>query len=323
MRQKIAIIGAGIAGLSAASVLSKTCDVTIYDKSRGVGGRMSTRYAGEYEFDHGAQYFTVQDAGFRAVIDAAIEQGAVASWVGRALYLKSGQMIEDTGRDRFVGTPRMNSLPKFLARGQTVKLGQRISRLKRQRDNWQIELENGDVDSGFQAIICAIPPVQAQAILPVEFTELTAVKRAKMQACFALMIGLEKEYDFGWDSLRLNHLPIAWMALNTQKPGRKLEQTCLVVHADALWSEQNQNANLEWVQEQLLAIASEICATDLKTAQHTALHRWLYASVQVHPDQNYLLDPRLKIAVCGDWCAGGRVEEAWKSGNAAALQILN
>ena len=59
---KIAIIGSGIAGLSAARELRQNgVDVYLYEKSRGVGGRMSTRYAGDWEFDHGAQYFTAQD----------------------------------------------------------------------------------------------------------------------------------------------------------------------------------------------------------------------------------------------------------------------
>jgi len=319
---KIAIIGAGMSGLSAAHILKDRCVVTLFDKSRGVGGRMSTRYAGDYEFDHGAQYFTIQDAAFKTVIDEAIELGVAAPWTGRALYLKSGQMIADTGGDRYVGTPRMNSLPKFLAQSLDIKLGERVSGIVKKSNGWQLNFETGDSQSGFDAVICSAPPAQAQAILPAQFSAMPAVKSAKMQACFALMIGLKNVQDFGWDSLRLNDLPIAWMAVNSQKPGRHSGVSCLMIHADGQWSERHQNADRAWVQTQLLETASTICGADLKRAEHIALHRWLYASVELSPNTDCLFDPALKLAACGDWCQGGRVEGAWRSGVAAGQKIL-
>ena len=58
----VAIIGAGIAGLSCASALQQAgIRVRVFEKSRGVGGRMSTRRGEGWECDHGAQYFTVSD----------------------------------------------------------------------------------------------------------------------------------------------------------------------------------------------------------------------------------------------------------------------
>ena len=95
---KIAIIGAGLSGLTAAHQLKHVAQVKLFDKSRGVGGRMSTRYAGDYEFDHGAQYFTARDPRFQDAVEAAIEQGVVAPWDGRAVYKKDGAMIADTRR---------------------------------------------------------------------------------------------------------------------------------------------------------------------------------------------------------------------------------
>ena len=61
--KNIAIIGAGLSGLIAARELAKNNDVTIFEKARGVGGRMATRRANNlkfdgFNFDHGTQYFT-------------------------------------------------------------------------------------------------------------------------------------------------------------------------------------------------------------------------------------------------------------------------
>ena len=61
--QTIAVIGAGLAGLSCAQALLQAGHtVHVFDKSRGPSGRMSTRRAeddnGPWQCDHGAQYFT-------------------------------------------------------------------------------------------------------------------------------------------------------------------------------------------------------------------------------------------------------------------------
>ena len=53
---RIAIIGAGIAGLVAAQRLQQQADVVVFEKSWRAGGRVTTRHK-EYSFDHGAQHF--------------------------------------------------------------------------------------------------------------------------------------------------------------------------------------------------------------------------------------------------------------------------
>ena len=58
--KKIAIIGAGISGLTLAHQLKAHADIVVFEKARGVGGRMSTRYGDQFEFDHAAQFFTAR-----------------------------------------------------------------------------------------------------------------------------------------------------------------------------------------------------------------------------------------------------------------------
>ena len=64
---RIAIVGAGVAGLACARALADAgLHVQIFEKSRGVSGRMSTRRGELGQCDHGAQYFTARDPAFRA-----------------------------------------------------------------------------------------------------------------------------------------------------------------------------------------------------------------------------------------------------------------
>jgi len=308
---KIAIIGCGVAGLSAARELSRHgVDVTLFDKSRGVG---------DWEFDHGAQYFTVQDPDFQAEIDAAIDAAVVAPWDAKALYLKTGHLSADTGRQRYVGLPRMNSLPKYWAEGLDVHLGKRVSSV-RKSTTWSLQFEDGSSVNGFDGVISTLPPAQVALILPEDFGPSMAVSEAQMHVCFCLMVGLAAPINPGWDTLRVKDLPIDWISINHAKPGRSQDVGTIVIHSEARWSDAHVDADRGWVQDVMLKSASALLGLPLEKAPHLALHRWLYASNKTSPDIACLEDEGFVVA--GDWCLGGRVQGAWLSGRTAAQAFL-
>ena len=78
---KIAIIGAGLSGLTIALKLKNFADITIFDKSRGAGGRICTRYAEPYVFDHGAQFFIARSNKFKKFLEPMIEAGVILSLI--------------------------------------------------------------------------------------------------------------------------------------------------------------------------------------------------------------------------------------------------
>lgn len=319
---KIAIIGAGMAGLSAAHILRETHQVELFDKSRGVGGRMSTRYAGDYEFDHGAQYFTVTDPEFQALIDTHSRDGEAVRWDSHGLYLRNGGVEADRGRPRWVGAPRMNSVPKAMAKGLSIHLGQRIASVTGQAGNLRLTFEDGHQSDPYDRVICTAPAPQAAALLPTDSGLQPMLASVRMHACFALMVGLDSVFDPDWDSLRVHDLPVSWIARNSSKPGRTDRMTSLVVHAAPDWSDRYAEAERDWVQAELLSVASTLCEQPLETAPHIALHRWLYAYADEGVGQDCLINQDYGIICAGDWCVGGRVEGAYVSGRAAARAIL-
>lgn len=318
---KIAIIGAGMAGLSAARALRDHASVKIFEKSRGVGGRISTRYAGDYEFDHGAQYFTITDASFQAELDHVCHEAA-SRWESRGFYLQSGLMTVDTGRPRWVGRPRMNAVPKALAQGLSLDLGRRVSSIEGPKGALILTFETGESEGPFDHVICTAPPQQASALIDQDSSVQRTLKSVDMSACFALMVGWPDAFDPGWDSLRVSDLPISWLAMNSAKPSRNPRWSCLVVHSAPDWSDANKDADRDWVQSVMLDTASALCGVNLSDAPHIALHRWLYAFAEQGTGQDFLLDPKQGVLMAGDWCVGGRVEGAFQSGRAAASHIL-
>ena len=319
----VAIIGAGMAGLTAARLIAERTPVVVFDKSRGVGGRMSTRYAGDYEFDHGAQYFTVTDPNFAAFLDTV--GPSAQPWDSRGLYLRRGSLEADTGRPRWVGTPRMNALPKAMADGLEVRLGARVSALSGGPGAVRLSLEDGSEHGPFTHAVLSVPAPQAAALLAPSSPLQARVAGVSMHACFALMVGFPKEgTDFapGWDTLRVSDLPVGWIARNSAKPGRPDAHHAVVVHAAPEWSDRNVDTDREDVRATLLECASALCGVDLFQAPHIALHRWLYAYSDAGVGEACLQDAARGLVVAGDWCVGGRVEGAHLSGRAAAQAVL-
>ena len=110
---RVAVIGAGLAGLSAARTLrDQDHEVRVFDKGRGVGGRTSTRRSKSFAFDHGAQYFTAHDERFGRLVASWQEAGIVAPWPARITVLENGACRAGIPRTRYVGVPRR--VPKLI-----------------------------------------------------------------------------------------------------------------------------------------------------------------------------------------------------------------
>lgn len=154
---RVAIIGAGICGLTAAYGLLKAgCQVRVFDKSRGVGGRMSSRrgvVSGRL-WDHGAQYFTIRDAEVKAWLTTwASEQLRVWSY---QLYVEETCALSSKAEARLVGVPSMNALPKLLASlvrelGGDIQLSTPVSELyslSGEQGRWALGVKKAPADQG-------------------------------------------------------------------------------------------------------------------------------------------------------------------------------
>ena len=325
---KIAIIGAGLSGIVAAKTLTEElgneAQIQVFEKSRGAGGRMSTRRTDEFEFDHGAQYFTAKAPAFQAAVTTAIAEGHVTTWDGTAKYLIDSTLENDTGGARYVSTPRMNSWIKSMTKELNIQMSSRVNALTQNGAAWTLEFEDSAKQTGFDAVICAAPAPQAEVLLaPTGFEALDAIKNTKMDACFVVMLGFKEPLDLPWQTLRCPDGAASWIALNSAKPGRPDERTTLMIHSGPNWSNTYAEHNKQELQKEIVEAASDLTAIDLTTASYSTIHRWLYAAVSKGAEQPCLTDSSRKLIACGDWCLGGRVEGAWLSGKAAAEQVIS
>ncbi|MCY4329968.1 MAG: NAD(P)-binding protein [Endozoicomonadaceae bacterium] len=313
--KKIAVIGAGLSGLSVASLLKNRAEVVVFEKARGVSGRMSTRYAGPYCFDHGAQYFTVRTEAFKTFIQPLINNGIIGRW--NANYVKfDGQRITErknwlNDEPRYVGIPGMNSIAKHLSEDLNIHINTRITSLK-QANSWQLIDEEDKVYDGFDWVIFTVPAPQTLALIPETFQYYTDISAVKMRACFALMLGFANPLTFKFEAAHISNADLSWLAVNSHKPGRA-NQFTLVVHSSEDYAETHFDDDREIMIKHLCAQTSDISGYDVSRADYKTIHRWRYANNAVRKNHPVLIDQNLNLAVCGDWCLGGRIENAFTS----------
>ncbi|WP_165826255.1 NAD(P)/FAD-dependent oxidoreductase [Rhizobium wuzhouense] len=319
MPTSIAIIGAGLAGLTLARRLAPLADVTLFEKSRGLGGRLANRRRGDYAFDHGAQYFTARSERFKAVVAEALAAGSVSTWPEAVPTLsRSGECTPHprVGETRYVGTPGMTGLANHLAKNLDIRKETTVAALGREDRRWRLrDADQSDLGL-FDIVISTAPAPQTATLMPAAFTGHEALARARMSGCFTLMIGLDEPPDLGFDAARLEDEILSFIAIDSSKPGRA-GKPALVVHSRNDWAEAHLETDRTQVQEQLLAALARCTGRNFRSARWIDLHRWRYAAVDQPASEPFLFDPDLGLGACGDWCIGNRVEAAFES--AAAL----
>lgn len=317
-KPKIAIIGAGIAGVRLAQSLAPSAEVEIFDKSRGLGGRMSTRRTPAHAFDHGAQYFTAHGDAFRAFLSPYLVSGRVVPWYPRVVEI-DGQAQKDVvwTAPRLVPVPGMTELCKMAAENCTVHRAHRVAELVHNSGQWQVICENGSRFGGYEWVFSTAPSVQSALLMP----DLTDWSRIRMKGCYSLMLGFEDDVNLPFDAAVVRDNPLAWIVDNSRKPGRS-GQTAILCQSSNDWAERHMEDDQDEVRAALCAAFGEITGIDPNKAVYIAHHRWRYAKVTEPAEAPFLLDAKRKLGAAGDWCGEGRIEAAFNSANALAAAAL-
>ena len=304
---RIAIVGAGIAGLAAARTLQAAgFRPVVFDKGRRSGGRLATRQTREGPvFDHGAQHISARGEGFGAVIAGARASGFVELW----------DRIE--GRPRYVGTPEMASFATYLGRALDVRLETEITGLRPARGGWTL-VAGGD-EMTFDRVVLTLPAPQAAALLG-DHPLTRRLGRVAMAPCLTLMAafrpGAAAPFAFREDS----SADLSWIAYGPSKPGRAQEATW-VAQAGEDWSRAHLETDKNDLPDLMLPMLCEAIGRAPDEATVLRGHRWRYARVTVPLGEPFLSDEAGTLYLGGDWCIGARVEAAWDSGTAIAGAI--
>lgn len=316
-KPRIAIIGAGLSGIFLAQNLQHLCDVKIFEKSRGCGGRMSTRYAGNFVFDHGAQFFTAESEGFKKFLKPFVETKVICQWQGEVISFDSKKVVTARNEENYwVASPNMNSLCKKMADGLDISLNTEIAPIcYKDSDEWHLKDKNGNHLGVYDFVISTAPTPQTKNLFDAQVNFGSKMEEVKIMPSFATMIGFNQELNLDWifahvkDDVKDG--PIKSISFNSTKPGRDKNVSCFVIQSADLWTIEHLEDDVLNVEKVLVKKFEDLTGILCEKADYISTHRWRYASVDNVKKFEPFFDDKLKLAATGDWVFGSKIEDVW------------
>jgi renalase len=333
---RVAVVGAGLAGAAAAHALVRAGHgVTVFDKSRGPGGRLATRRAAWHDrgdeprttrLDHGAPGFTAETERFRRFVDEAVSAGWLARW--EPTLAPDSRPGADGVSPMFLPVPDMPRLCRELLGGVDCRWEVTLDGLHREADHWRLMQRGVAIEGEFDRVVLALPPVQAAPLLRDHAPEWAAqAASVAMQPCWTLL-GISEPLPHvpAWDLARPADGPIACIVRNDRRPGREQrhDEMHWVLHARANRSQALLEADGPTVQRELEHAFDDWLDESVRW-KHAVVHRWRYAlppDDTSGPRAECWWDAPLGLGVCGDFLGGQGAEGAWLSGTALADALL-
>lgn len=321
MRNNIAIIGAGLSGVVLLRALAQYANVTLFEKARGIGGRMSTRHAAPYHFDHGAPCFTAHSQAFLDFLRPYRERGIVTEWAGQGISVDTeGKIHSNYALSRLVASPTMNALCKELAFDLPVMLNTEVAPLlERSADGWHIYTNNGSFLGVYDWVISTAPPAQTARLFSPYLPAEANIHQTRLNPSYALMVGLARPWDQDWYFAKVRDgRRIKWITVNSSKPGRNSATTSLVAYSHHHWAQSHLEMKCADVKAQLTEQFAQVTGIDTSIADYVSLHRWRYATVHGLSQREPYIDRQHRLACVGDWCHTSNIEHVWY----AAMELV-
>ena len=312
---RIVVVGAGLAGLTAArSLQSRGHAILVLDKGRSPGGRMATRRIGDATFDHGAQFFTVRGDAFGTQVAAWEADGIARVWC-------HGFTPDGDGYPRYIGTRGMNAIAKHMALGLDVRSGAMAFAIRRAgpgRHGWEVVVDDGTVHPA-DAVVSTCPLPQTFSLLfeaGVDMPrELVADDYERTLALLAVLDGPSGVPPPG--GVQPVDGIFSFVADNAVKGISAIPAVTL--HAGPAWSEQHWDHGREAVHDALADAARPwLGPARLVDSQ---VKRWRFATPRTSWAEPCWVAPEGSLVVAGDAFAGPKIEGAYNSGRAAAAAL--
>ncbi|WP_158005470.1 NAD(P)/FAD-dependent oxidoreductase [Rheinheimera sp. A13L] len=322
--KKIAVIGAGLTGATAAAnLVQQGYQVTVFDKGRSAGGRMSSKRTEQGYLDMGAQYFTARTDVFKQQVQLWLDAGQADVWPCTTALLcnEDGVVSLKSSKDeqrRFVGVPSMHSPINALLLGIPLITGCRISKLDYRQQSWILWGDNGISYAGFDAVLLTLPPAQAQQLMTQSsLPEVFDTAANLLEPCWA--VAMQAEASPAGDAIFCQHPKLRFISHQQYKSGRN---SCFVLHFNAAFSAEHLQQPADfWFAEATAVLRDELNIK--QTIEPLVAHRWLYASQNDQTAVPGCIElPDHQLWLGGDWSYGGRVENAYLAGFALAQAVI-
>lgn len=310
---RIAVVGAGPAGLTCAQAL-RDAGLTprVFEKSRGIGGRVATRRRDGLQFDHGAPALHL-DADDPFLADA-VRTGTLAGWPAAA---------DPGGEVPWVGVPVMKAPFYALSEGLDIAFGTEVTEIARDGTGWRLSTPDGA--DRFDRVVLAMPAPQILRALSAEETGLRdRLGAVRFEPCYAVLAAFDRAPDWP-DVMRAPGGPFTLIQRDNSKPDRPAAPECWVAHASAAWSRMHlataaPDVDRTAAAEALLAELAALMGP-LPPLRAAMGHRWRFSRTERPLGQPFAASADATLFAGGDWALGPDVAHARASGLAMARAV--
>lgn len=317
----VVVVGAGISGSVCAWRLAKSGhEVTLVEKGRGVGGRMSTRRMEGARIDHGAQFFTVRDPRMEELLSLWKDENAVEPW-----YDHIAGRPDVPGGQRYKGTEGMTSPAKVLAKEFSVETNLFVDLVERKNEHWLISERYGDMRKlKADHLVITIPSIQLLELFDrsnysLDDNTMKSIRSICHTRCIAVLGIMDRSSVLKEPGTITHPVPeIDWISDNQIK-GISSEPAC-TIHASDEYSQKFWDAPDDERVPFLLSVAEKHLEVKITS---WASHRWGFAKPIVTFGATHWHSFEKGITLAGDGFGGERIENAALSGWEAADSILN
>ena len=339
----IAIIGAGISGLAAAHTLQDAGHtVTLFEKSRGYGGRAATRRHDGFIYDHGAQYIKGEGAISNNFITERFRTPDLLD-ITQPVWIFDGSGSIQEGDSQQNAVPKwsyrtgLTALAKRMAQGLNVQLNTRITHVQQTPAGWLLTDATEQQNGPFAQLLITIPSPQAIALIQasqlepaLQQTIITNLSAAQYNPLISVILGYRptphKRPYYALVNTDKAH-PISWLAWEHEKaPERAPAGTGLLIaqmapqYSRDHWKQLDEQAVIQNVAQ----LVSQLIDEELLSPIFTDIQHWLYALPTTKANADPLNTQTLphNLAFCGDAFVGGRANLALEHGVKVAQKMI-
>lgn len=287
---KIAIVGAGFTGCYLAHRLQEFgVEVTIFEKSRGVGGRLATRKEEGYAINHGTASFQAKGSAFQNFCNGLVEEGILTKFDGH------------------YATEKMNTTLKYLSQRAQIKSLRYIDEIIYENNGYQLVDSSENIYKGYDALFLTIPAEQILNlninINPHLFHEM---KHVKFDSVTTLALYGENVSKLDQHKLR---------EVSNLKELYTPSKDVIVLHMDQDFSNRLNHLNKKIIKNYIVENI-QACIPEFNIANYGHFsHLWKYGFTAKPLGKAYIYDEEKNFSVVGDWLLGNSVEDAFESVN--------
>ena len=311
--KKIAIIGTGLSAIFSAIHLRKNTDleINLFDKARGLGGRLATRRAEGGKFDHGAQYFSIERINNLPEIQMLINEGVINN-------------IED--KDIYFSPDGMTNIAKKLLIDFNIFKEHKLVSIDKENENYKLFFENGSTfNSDYIIMSCPMPQsleILNKSKIDYDNNLIKALEDLNYFPCIVVMIkseiklsNLDKHIGTDVDSKN-----ISWIGDNYGKKVSSIENY-YTIQCSPEFSYENFDNEYDETNKKLKHEMEKIFGSNYQILSN---HKWRYSIPKnfYQGDNSLVINKKDFLGLCGDIFTNGRFDGAITSGLSIADKFL-